>query len=379
VPKAESRSVEAKADPIADLRSPSGSLISVYARRPTPGGFAALLSDLVRPLRERSQVMARSAALSIRADADRIHDLAGRFEVEAAPAYAVFASSDDGVFVIEPLAHEVPNVAMVGPRPYLRPLRSAPMPLRSGVLVADRVTARVFTATEDVVTEVGHPHRTEIGKPNFGGFGGYDEHTVRSRAAKATTQMWRQAGQVLLDEHQSRPFDYLALGTHDEMVEELARSLHPYLARLPRVSFPASPGGISVPALRAELRQHDVTVRRDRQAALAGRVCDEAWRGGNAVLGLTSALEAANLQAIDTLVVAGDFRRGGATCPQCSHLARSVGTCPVCGSRMLGIEDVIGALMEATIAAGGTVSQIDVPSPLDTEGIGALVRFPIGT
>jgi hypothetical protein len=33
--------------------------------------------------------------------------------------------------------------------------------------------------------------------------------------------------------------------------------------------------------------------------------------------------------------------------------------------------------MESVIAAGGSVHQIEVASPLDTEGVGALTRFPV--
>jgi hypothetical protein len=44
---------------------------------------------------------------------------------------------------------------------------------------------------------------------------------------------------------------------------------------------------------------------------------------------------------------------------------------------MYQLEDVVGALMETVIASGGSVHQVDVPSPLDIEGIGALTRFPV--
>jgi hypothetical protein len=43
------------------------------------------------------------------------------------------------------------------------------------------------------------------------------------------------------------------------------------------------------------------------------------------------------------------------------------------------LEDVVAALMEAVIASGGTVHQLDVASPLDLEGIGALTRFQVPT
>lgn len=364
-------------DPLAELRSATGSLISLYAERPTPGGFGALLTDLLKPLRERVEHGDRRLAKSVRADADRIRDLAERLESEAAPSYAIFASDADGLLVIEALTHEVPNVARIGPRPYLRPLRVAPRDLRSGVLVADRTTARVFVVSGAVVDEIGEPVEADPGRADFGGFGGYDEHVARQRASEASGRLWKAAGQRLLDAHLLRPVDYVALGGQDEILDDLGGSLHPYLARLPRVDFTAVPAAVTPQVIRAEMAGYHLEVRRDRQAALVGRVCDTTWGGGNGVLGLSATLEAANFQAIDTLVVAGGFERSGVMCLECNYLLRDGETCPVCGSRMIAIEDVVAPLIEVVISTGGRAHQIEVASPLDSHGVGALTRFPL--
>ena len=364
-------------DPIADLRSPSGSLISVYIDRPSPGGFGALLSDLVKPIREKSATLNRRVQKSVRVDTDRIHDLARKLEVEAAPAYAIFASDLDDVFMLEALTHPAPNVSTIGPRPYLRPLRAAPRAFRSGVIVADRALARTFTGSEGLVDEIGEPMDADIGKSNYGGFSGYEEHGVRAHAEEASARLWKEAGWRLLEEHQDRPFDYLAIGGHEETVDEIARSLHPYLARLQRTFFVSNPHALTLAALRSEIAVQDMSVRRQSQEALAGRVCDISWSGGNAALGLKATLDAANAQAIDTLVVAGRFTRDGAMCNQCGHLTRNGAVCPVCDSPMFRVDDIVAAVMDATVAAGGRVQQIGVASPLDAEGIGALTRFSV--
>lgn len=364
-------------DPIADLRSRYGSLISLYAERPSPGGFGALLSDLVKPIRERAEGCERRVEKSLISDADRIHELADSLELDSAPAYAVFASSLDEVFRVEPLGHGVPNVATVGPRPYLRPLRAAPRSLRSGILVADRAQARVFIGFEGMIDELGRPKEADLGKPNFGGFAGYAEHNVRARADEVSSKLWKEAGSRLLETHLDRPFDYVAVGGHGETVEDIAATLHPYLTELPRVSFPGSPQSATVTSIRSEIVNLDEEVRRQRQHALAGRVCDTAWSGGNAVLGLPEVLAAANSQAIDTLVIAGDFRRQGAICDQCGLLARGDDRCPLCDAAMFKVEDVVGALMDATVAAGGRAFQLRVASPVDLHGVGALTRFPV--
>ncbi|MGA7228255.1 MAG: hypothetical protein WBZ45_08615 [Acidimicrobiia bacterium] len=365
------------ADPIAELRSPAGSLISLYLDRPSPGGMAALLTDLLRPLRESAERQDRLVQKSVRADSERIHGYAEQLESDGAPSYAIFASEIDDVFSLEALAHPVPNVAALGPRPYLRPLRAAPRMLRAGVLVADRAEARVFVAAGDLVEELGAPFIADIGKSNFGGFSGYEEQGVRARADEASSRMWKEAGASLLESHLDRPLDYLAIGGHGETIEEIGRTLHPYLARLYRASFVANPHALTLTTLRADLNDIAVEVRQHRQTALAGHVCDTAWSNGQAVLGLVPVLTACNAQAVDTLVVAGEFTKPGVICNNCGHLSRAGSVCPICSATTFEIDDIVAAAMEAVIDAGGRVQQIAVASPLDVAGIGALTRFSV--
>jgi len=367
---------ESLADPIAGLRSASGSLITIYFDRPGPGGMAALLSDLLKPVRAEAERLGGRVRKSVRTDADRIHDLAEQLEGDVAPAYAIFASDTDDVFLLEPLTHSVPNASSLGPRPYLRPLRAAPRPLRVGVIVGDRVTTRVFVGSDGLIEEL-VALDAQIGKPNYGGFGGYDEHNVRAHAEEETTRMWKEAGTKLLERHLNRTLDFLAVGGHEGTVEDIGRTLHPYLDRLERASFAANPQTLTPAALRSQVADLGGEVRRRRQAALAEQLCGTALGGGLAVLGLTGALLACNAQAVDTLVVAGAFTRAGFICNQCGFLARSGEICPVCSTPMFPVEDIVAAAMDATVASGGGVHQIEVASQLDVEGVGAMVRFPI--
>ena len=139
----------------------------------------------------------------------------------------------------------------------------------------------------------------------------------------------------------------------------------------------ATPQTITPAFLRAEIVELSREVRTERQAAVADRVCDTARGGGNAVLGLASTLEACNAHAVDTLIVAGQFSRPGTMCNECGHLSRTAAICPVCGAEMFEVDDVVAFTMDAVVAGGGKVDQIEVASPLDTEGVGALTRFSI--
>jgi peptide chain release factor subunit 1 len=339
--------------------------------------MAALLSDLLKPVREAAEIKGRAVQKSVRSDAERIHAMADRLELEAAPAYAFFASESDAIFVVESLTHAVPNVSALGPRPYLRPLRAAARAWRAGVLGADRSLARTFVASGDLVEEVGSPLTVDIGKANYGGFSGYDEQVVRGRADEVSARMWRDAGSRLLERHLERPFDFFVIAGHEESADEIGRALHPYLDRLHRALVVANPQTLSPGSLRLALIEQAEQVRRERHFAIAGRVCDTAWSDGLAVLGLSPTLAACNAQAVDTLVVAGEFALPGSICNNCGFLARSGEVCPVCGSTMFEVEDIVAAAMEATVSAGGKIHQLVVASPLDSHGVGALLRFPI--
>ncbi len=364
-------------DPIAELRSPVGALISMYVERPSPGGFRALITDLGRGIRKKVAVRDRSIQKSVDSDLERIRNEAEGFELEAIPAYAIFASSVDGIFEVKPLAHPVSSTAVLGSRPYLRPLRATPRPLRTGVLVADKSEARVFVGQEGSIEEVGAALQADQGKGNYGGFSGYDEHTVRSRAEEIVARLWREAGQRLLDRHLDTPLDSLLVGGHAESIDDIRGELHPYLQELPGGSCVLVPSGASKTRLRGEIDALNSVLREKRERHVIEELLAAAGSDGRGVLGLAEVLDAANVQSISDLVVAGDFSRPGVMCPECGYLARVASECRVCGSGVHEVDDVVAALIDATIGAGGSVHQVLVGSALDKDGVGALTRFKI--
>ena len=75
--------------------------------------------------------------------------------------------------------------------------------------------------------------------------------------------------------------------------------------------------------------------------------------------------------------MAGPFSRPGVLCENCGHIGRLGDQCPLCDSSMFAVDDVVSAVMDSVVAAGGSVSQVAVASTLDREGVGALTRFPV--
>lgn len=361
-------------DPIAKLHSPSGSLISTYVTR-RPPATRAVLVDLLKPLRKSH--LPRSVDKSLRNDIDRIVDLASRIESDSAPAAAIFASHQDGIFEYLPLTGEVDDTAVVGPRPHLRPLRAQPRPMRVGVIVADMTKARTYLLSGGGFHELGHELEIDRGKDNYGGFAGYEENRNRARADEASTHMWREAGRRLLETHQDQPLEMVIIGGHEEMFDPLASQLHAYLRALPQGRLAVDPHTLR----RSDLIQQasDVARRESlrREEQLLERLLAEAARGGAAVLGLSDVLRACNAHAVDDLVVAGPYAKPGVICDSCGWLGRSEAECPVCGTATFAIADVVAAAMDATVEAGGKVDIVSVATPLDASGVGSLLRFPL--
>lgn len=362
-------------DSIAKLHSPTGSLVSVYVNR-RPQATRAALVDLLKPLRNSHHD--HDVAKSIKVDADRLIDLAGRVEVETAPAVAIFASHIDGIFEYQPLTSPVDDVAAVGPRPFTRPLRALPRPLRIGVVVADSTRAHTYLMSGSNLHEIGDELTVDRGKDNYGGFAGYEEQRIRARADEVSAHLWRDAGRRLLELHTEHPFDLVVIGGRETGFDSIAEQLHPYLQQLPQGRVVVDLHTLSLPALTEMIRGEEQRERSRRTEALLERLLDEAGRNGNAVVGLSDVLVACNAHAVEHLVVAGPFAKAGVLCDGCGFLGRIETECPVCEANTFPVDDVVAYAMDSVVSSGGKADIVDIAGPLDASGAGALLRFSLG-
>lgn len=362
-------------DPIAKLHSSNGSLISVYVNR-RPQATRAALVDLVKPL--RNSHTDHDLDKSIKVDADRIIDLAAQVETDSAPAVAIFASHADGIFEYQPLTSPVDDAATVGPRPYTRPLRAQPRPLRVGVLVADSSRARTYVLTGGNLHEVDDELTADRGKDNYGGFAGYEEQRIRARAEEVSAHMWRDAGRRLLDLHTEQPLDMVVIGGHESSFDSIAEQLHPYLQQLSKGRVVVDLRTLTIAELAEMVRRQEDGERTRRAEVLLERLLDEAGRSGDAVVGLSEVLSACNAHAIEHMVVAGPFVKEGVLCDACGFLGRIESECPVCGADTFEVDDVVAAAMDAVVESGGKADIVGVAGPLDASGVGALLRFSLG-
>ena len=269
------------------------------------------------------------------------------------------------------------DVAQVGQRPYLRPLRAAETEFRSAAVVFEPRRSVVFIKTGDEFREAADVVEEAVRKANYGGFAGYEERGVRSHAEAVVQRHFKETADLIFRLHQEEGFDFLFLGGHQEAIDEGSKLLHPYLKSRTAGSFVIDTHTMT-PAL---VREQVVGLEKAAIAALeASRVqelLDTAGAGGPAVLGITDVLAAVNARAIDRLIVSGNFSKEGAVCESCGWLSRNGTSCPVCGSGTRPTDDVVGEIIEATIDESGEVLQVSISSALDQKAIGAVLRFPL--
>jgi peptide subunit release factor 1 (eRF1) len=246
-----------------------------------------------------------------------------------------------------------------------------------GIVVADRARAVLFAFEDGAVEQLAPRIEGDPGKPDFGGFEGYDEHGARARAEEEAARVRKAAAAVLFEAHRERPFDSLVIGGHKEDLDEVVAALHPYLRALPVEPFVIDPHTMTEAELRDRAAAHVERRVLAEDDALTARLLDLLGRGGDAVAGTVRVLEAANAKAIEHLVVSGTFARPGTACRRCGWLHRTATVCEVCGADMEPVDDAVAEAMEVVLASGGTVSQVRVASALDANGVGAFLRFPV--
>jgi peptide subunit release factor 1 (eRF1) len=358
----------------ADLRSDAGSLVSMYVDR-TSGPSVTVVNELVKILKARAETAGRAIAQSIRADIDRIEGVAARLDTGGDPSWFLFASDADGVFEHHPLACGVQNFVTVGRRPHLRPLRAMRRPVESLLMVVERSRVVVYRV-DGALTELGM-FEADAGKENYGGFQGYEEHGATRRTGEETARIWREAGALALSAHQTAPVDMLLVSGHRHDLDHFVGQLHSYLQALPTERAVIDPRTATPAELleRARAKEPNVVRARDEQAIRS--VLEGAYQGRPVARGTSAVLTAANLGAVDRLVVCGPFAKPGVRCEGCGWLARAGERCPICEAAFEQVDDVVGAAIEAVLAQGGGIAQVGVASALDADGVAATLRFPL--
>lgn len=308
---------------------------------------------------------------------------------------ALFSCLADSFFEAIHLGVPVRNQLVVNQTPHVLQLEAMlERYQRFGVLLVDRQRARML------VFELGRLHdRSELFDllpRHDDDHGDWDRDHLRDHTAAIAQRHVKRAAEVALHIHQQRALDHLILAGPDTAVHDLERELHSYLrdrvaARL-RLPTTASDDEIRHAAMEIEARvdrlRTDALVQRLRDAigaagsGLLGMARPNAPAApvgagvGSGVAGLDAVLRALVEHRVDTLLVSDGFEAPGWRCRNCDHLAMVGRGCPLCGTDMDQVTDIVEEAVEAALAQSGRVVVCDGCADLDCLGrIGALLRF----
>lgn len=369
-------------DQIRQFTNSTFPVLSVYVNRVgTPRdrtSTGARLSDLLRPVREVVDAggLSHEAAMSLRADAKAVQNLADRIDADPASA-AIFTCHGADWFHYVSINGPVWDVARIGNRAYLRPLRVAEADVRSAAVIFEPRRSVLFLKKGDTFSEYGEVVEESVRKSNYGGFAGYEERGVRSHADAVVQRHFKETAEAVFLLFKGEGFDFLFLGGHQESIDEGAKLLHPYVKACLAGSFVIDTHTMTPALVKEQLIELEQAAVAAQEAERVQELLDTAGAGGPAVLGIGGVLAAVNARAVDRLIVSGSFTKDGAVCESCGWLSRNGTSCPVCGAVTRRTDDLVDEMIEATIDGSGEVLQVSIASALDQTAIGALLRFPL--
>ena len=185
----------------------------------------------------------------------------------------------------------------------------------------------------------------------------------------------KHVAEALFHRFQVRPFDHLVLAGPQEVVAELERELHDYLAQRvrARIHLPmvATPEQVLERSLAVE---EEITRERDRARVAA--LAEAAAGDRGAVVGPEPTFEALAAGRVGELLVDVDLSLPGAACRACGRPSLEPGACPTCGDEMRPVPDVVEAAVALALRQGAHVETVNADAELaDLGGIGAFLRF----
>jgi peptide subunit release factor 1 (eRF1) len=274
----------------------------------------------------------------------------------------------------------VADAAHAGPTPYIRPLLDVLDEYeRYAVALVDKEKARLFTVYLGEIEEEDRivdfvPGKTDEGGPSQANYQRHHEAHVHRHLKRVAEQL-----ATLLRTH---PFDRLVLAGPEEATSELRRLLsRPLQARLAGI-IPAE-----IFAGKEEILERTLEIERQAERTaeeqLVGEILELGAAGARATYGVDATLHAIWRGQVHTLAVADGLRLPGGECPVCGRLAAGEPrACPVCGSEMEPLDDVIERAIERTLDERGRVEIVHGPAAAHLTavggGLGALLRFGAG-
>ena len=285
---------------------------------------------------------------------------------------AMFACAGAGLSEAFPLPCHLPDRAMLGIRPHIRPLLAAVQRCPAcWVAVVDRRHARLFHIVGDATEAVTAPVAETVPSAGFGGWYGLESYRVQQRAARLARHHYHDTAAMLekaMAEGEPQP---LVIAGHEVSIRQLIACLPAGVRERFAGSFAADVHALTAARVRDLAAPLAARWAGQRAERLAGQVAGMA-PGGLAATGMQACLAAVNVCAVHTLVVPDDRIVPGYVCGRCGALCIDADRCPDWETAALPVPDVIDEMVIRTLEDGGQVCTVHD----GLSRIGARLRFP---
>jgi peptide chain release factor subunit 1 len=338
---------------------------------------AILAKDLVRNALREAEKNGRNGGL--RADLDRIQEMAGNLRGNQARAKAVFACRAREFWREFELPPQLPGTQLfVNRRFHLKPLATllGAQP-RLGVALVSRQRARLFDFRLDELKEREGLFHAVSRRGRSDGFGGYDAGHAQRRVTDDALHHFKDVAQRLKEEIERGSWEKLVLGCQDNHWPELEPHLHPYVKQRLLGRFSADVATATNEHIREQVSRLVREALDLRRRSLVREVLNQAKSNLRGVTGLRRVLRSLELGEVQTLLVGHNYAAHAVECQGCGHLdAHMVRYCPLCGRATRAVDDVMDAIIPAAIQRDIELFYVKDAPEFDSAGnIAALLRF----
>jgi hypothetical protein len=285
---------------------------------------------------------------------------------------AMFACAGAGLYEAFPLPGPLPDRAVLGIRPHIRPLLAVLQRYPAyRVAVVDRQRAWLFRIAGREVETVTAPVAESPRSTSFGGWYGLETYRVQQRIAQLARHHYRDTAAMLAKAMGHSEQEPLVIGGHDEGIKQLLALLPPSVRERFAGSFAVDTHALT-PARVRELAAPLVARWAGQRAERSAEQVLTMPPGGLTATGPGACVTAVNAHAAEILIVPGNGLVPGYECRRCGALSVDREQCPDCGTATLPVPDLIDEMVARTLEDGGQV----YPVHDDPARVAARLRFP---
>jgi peptide chain release factor subunit 1 len=338
----------------------------------------SLVDQAKAEIAQGSSSLSHDDRRALREDLERVQSFLESDDapVSGARALAVFCSGPDRLFETVRLYETAEPRVVIAPKPYLEPLLAAAGESGWCVCLVNRSTARILAGNAAHLWERSELDDDVKGQHKQGGWS--QARYERSVDVEAERHLQHVADE-LLRRWEREPFHTLVLGGPGETVAEFRSKLNGELMS----TLAEDTLSVDVQnSTEGEIRQAIVPLVEKHRVAAEQQALEQirtAQGGGaGAVTGIEATLLALSERRVEKLLLAPDFHHPGGQCPSCGLLVvGEVDTCPADGTRIVHLDDLREAVIEAAIMQDADLIVFEEPRPEThlRQGIGAVLRF----